>query len=155
MMIQQPSFHRITPQQVREIAPLIRDFYAYEHRPLDENRVVGALEILAGNAQLGNAWMIRCENELVGYLVLCYGFSLEFGGRDAFIDELFIVETHRGRGIGKEALKFAEWICYDENVLALHLEVMDDNPKAYELYRKSGFEARSSRMMTKTPQASE
>ncbi len=38
------------------------------------------------------------DGTAAGYAALTFGFSLEVGGRDAFIDELFLIEAARGKG---------------------------------------------------------
>ena len=76
---------------------------------------------------------------LLGYLAVTFGFSLEFYGRDAFIDELFIRPAFRGRGLGARALQSVEPECRALGVRALHLEVERDNAVGRELYRKQGF----------------
>jgi hypothetical protein len=40
----------------------------------------------------------------MGYVGLTLGYSLEFEGRDAFIDELYFQEPFHGQGIGAKAL---------------------------------------------------
>jgi len=35
--------------------------------------------------------------EPIGYMILTLGYSLEYRGRDAFVDELFVVESRGGR----------------------------------------------------------
>jgi hypothetical protein len=52
------------------------------------------------NPAFGLAWLIPDSATAVGYTVLCFGYSLEYLGRDAFIDEFYLVESHRGRGRG-------------------------------------------------------
>ena len=47
-------------------------------------------------------------NTIVGYIVLTIGFSFEFHGHDAFIDELYIDAAHRRRGFGRQAVEFLE-----------------------------------------------
>jgi GNAT superfamily N-acetyltransferase len=47
-------------------------------------------------------------DETIGYIVLTLGDSLEYHGRDAFVDEIYIRESHRGKGIGAQAIKFVE-----------------------------------------------
>ena len=70
----------------------------------------------------------------MGYLVVAFGYSLEFRGRDAFVDELYVAPTHRGRGLGREALRVAEPCCLEAGVRALHLEVRPGNARARGLY---------------------
>ena len=81
--------------------------------------------------------------------MLTLGFSLEFLGRDAFVDELFVAPKHRGRGLGLAAIRFLEPVAAQLGVAALHLEVGPDNEKALGLYRRAGFEDRRHRLMTK------
>jgi len=38
-------------------------------------------------------------------MALTMGFSMEYGGKDAFLDDLFIKNSFRGAGTGKEALE--------------------------------------------------
>jgi ribosomal protein S18 acetylase RimI-like enzyme len=74
-----------------------------------------------------------------GYAVLGYGFDFEYGGRDAFLCELFVVERHRGKGIGRTLLASAEAHARSHGVRALHLIVRQENASAQILYRRSGF----------------
>ena len=46
-------------------------------------------------------------------VVLTLGWSLEYHGRDAFVDELFIAPSCRGRGLSKLALGVLEDACRD------------------------------------------
>jgi len=85
----------------------------------------------------------RSDGETAGYAVIAFGFSLEFGGRDAFLDELFIVEACRGQGIGSAALSAVCAWARHEGLCALHLEVERDNKAAKALYTRTGFEDRS------------
>jgi ribosomal protein S18 acetylase RimI-like enzyme len=82
-------------------------------------------------------------------LALTLGYSFEFGGYDAFIDEVYIRESQRGRGIGKLALQMAEDECRALEVRALHLEVERENTNAQALYRKVGFVDHNRYLMTK------
>jgi ribosomal protein S18 acetylase RimI-like enzyme len=80
--------------------------------------------------------------QVCGYAILAYGFSLEFGGRDAFLDEFYIDEQFRGRGIGKAALEaICQW-AREAGLAAVHLEVEKANTSAKALYANLGFEDR-------------
>lgn len=83
----------------------------------------------------------RGESRL-GYIVLTFGYSLEMGGRDAFIDELFLIETVRGKGIGKRVMELIQAEARRLGVHALHLEVGRENERAQRVYRVAGFQAR-------------
>jgi GNAT superfamily N-acetyltransferase len=54
--------------------------------------------------------------EAVGYIVVTLGYSMEYGGRDAFVDDLFLAAAHRGRGLGTAALAQARAYCVAQGV---------------------------------------
>ena len=143
------TFTPAAPPDADALVPLLREFYAYVHIAFDDREARGALAQLLNDPRLGRIYLIRTGGELVGYLVLTFGFSLEFKGRDAFVDELFLREGFRGRGIGKRALAFAEEECRAAGVRALHLEVERANTGAQGLYRRAGFKAHDRYLMTK------
>ena len=84
----------------------------------------------------------------VGYIVLCFGYSLEYLGRDAFLDEFYLIESHRGRGWGRKTLEFVCVQARLQDVRAIHLEVVRRNTSAREFYRKLGFKDHDHYMMT-------
>jgi GNAT superfamily N-acetyltransferase len=83
------------------------------------------------------------------YLVITFGFSLEFGGRDAFVDELYVADEARGQGLGTLALEVAEAACREAGIHALHLEVEHVNARARALYERTGYQAHDRHLMTK------
>lgn len=64
------------------------------------------------------------------------------GGMDGFIDEFFIRENVRGRGMGAEVLSALIPQLAGAGLKALHLEVATDNTRAQKLYAKRGFKLR-------------
>lgn len=102
------------------------------------------------NQALGRLYMISNEQEIIGYIVLTFGFSFEYKGRDAFIDEFYIKESYRNQGIGKLTMDFVESEARKFNVKALHLEVEPHNLNANKLYLKKGYQSNNRVLMTKT-----
>lgn len=118
---------------------MVRQLYAHDHIVFDPARVRAALAALIGNSNLGRALVIEDAGQVVGYFLVTFGYSVEFGGRDAFLDELFVQPSHRGRGLGTQALSVAADVCRAAGVQALHLEVDRANTDAQRLYRAHGF----------------
>ncbi len=85
----------------------------------------------------------------MGYVVLTFGFSLEFKGRDAFVDEIYFRESHRGRGLGRQAIDLLVETCRSLGVRALHLEVGRENDSALEFYKRNGFVNHGRSLMTR------
>jgi ribosomal protein S18 acetylase RimI-like enzyme len=84
----------------------------------------------------------RDRDVAAGYLAVCFGFSIELGGNDAFVDEVFVAPEYRGRGHGTQLLEFAAVDCGQLGVRALHLEVDQRNTRAQQLYESLGYDKR-------------
>lgn len=137
------------PADADVLIPLMREFYAGEGLPFDEAVLRGALAELWEQPLHGGAWLARAGDEPVGYGVLCCGFSLEYRGRDAFVDELYVRAQWRDRGVGNRLLDAVEARCRAEGIAALHLEVDHDNPAGRRLYTRRGFVDHGRHLMTR------
>jgi ribosomal protein S18 acetylase RimI-like enzyme len=130
------------------LVTLMRDFYREDGDPFFENESRAAFATLLAKPSLGRIWLAQDATLTVGYVVLTLGFSMEFLGRDAFIDDLYVVPSHRGHGIGRALIDACERTCRHLRVRALHLEVRSTNPAA-SLYRRLGFRDHQHHLMTK------
>jgi len=143
------TFTVATRADIDTLLVFMSEYYEFDHLVFDEAVARTALESLIRDNSLGRVWIIHYVDEAIGYLALTLGYSLEYGGRDAFIDEVYIRSNYRGKGIGTAALAFAEEQCCTLGVRALHLEVERTNTNAYGVYRKVGFVDHERSMMTK------
>jgi len=132
-----------------ELIAMMRSFYAELGEPFEEERAERALRALLADPSYGAVWVFREDGRAVGYLVVTHGYSLEFGGRIAVVDEVYAVPEMRGRGIGARALALAEEHCRRNGISALRLEVHHENRRALALYERSGYEAHDRPLMTK------
>jgi ribosomal protein S18 acetylase RimI-like enzyme len=130
------------------ILPLMRDFHVHERLAMGppEER---ALHQLLADPSRGTLLVARGPGALLGYVVVGFGFSIEFQGVDAFVDELYVDPAHRGQGIGRRLLEAAEASAKAAGVVAFHLEVDHANPDARRLYESLGYAAHPRHLMTK------
>jgi len=128
--------------------------YAEAGIPNDARASRDAFAALVRDPALGRAWIALVDERAAGYAVLTLGWSLEYGGRDAFVDDLYVVPLHRGRGLGGAALAAVEATARELGVRALHLEVERGNNPAQELYRRRGFADNERRLLMKRLDAS-
>ncbi len=74
-------------------------FYAIDDYVFEEAAARVNVQKFINDEHLGRLWLLKLEDEAIGYLALTFGFSFEYGGRDAFIDELYLeVESHNEAG---------------------------------------------------------
>jgi len=143
-----PSFRVAVESNAAQLLHFMYDYYAFDGHGFDEAKARTALIALLRDSGLGRAWLILDGETPVGYAVLCFGYSLEWLGRDAFVDELYLVENFRGRGWGAVTMAFLENEARALGVRALHLGVVENNP-AIHLYRKLGFKEHTSTFLSK------
>ena len=144
-----PSFRIATADDIELVLELMREFYSAEHLELDESSAGRALHDLIEHAGHGKAVLIEDERVALGYLVLTYGFSLEFGGRFALLDELYVRPSFQGKGIGTAAMSFVEELCRRAGMAAVRLEVHRTNGIAQRLYRRAGYVDQQRDLLTK------
>lgn len=124
------------------LLPLIADYHAFEGLPSKADEREAAARTLLARPEFGAIFLVRAESRIAGYIALCRGFSIEFNGFDAFVDEFYIAPAFRGRGIGTRVLELIRAEARSRDINALHLEVARDNAPARRLYDKTGFVAR-------------
>ena len=124
-------------------------FYRESRYPFDAPRATAAFHRLLTDKSLGLCWLVEDNKQAVGYIAVSFTFSLEYFGDAAFVEDLYIVESHRRRGLGTRALAAAEQECRRRGVLALHLEVGKDNVAGAQLYKQTGFEATERHLLNK------
>ncbi len=125
---------------------LARDFHAEDGHPLSEAGEA-ALRQVARGEPVARAWLLRDHDVVLGYLIITLGFSVEYGGRDGFIDDLYLVPAARGRGLGRAVIDFALAQARELAIRTLHLEVEGGNNAATRLYRAAGFSQTGRRLM--------
>ena len=145
----EPSFRVAEPADADTLVEMMRDFNAHERIAFDETEVRDVLAQLFANDAYGLLFLILLGEKVAGYVVIAFGFSIEFRGRDAFIDELFVKDEFRGRGLGAAALRHVEGICRDRGIRALHLEVDRGNTRAQSVYARAGFLDRGNHLLNK------
>ncbi len=136
-------------QDVEALLPLMRDFYEFERLRFDESLLRRLLADLISDDRLGRLILFFSESELVGYMVLGFGFSLEFHGRDCLIDEFYVRPEWRSQGIGAAAVDFAAKLCRNLGIEAVHLEADYVNVRGHEFYKRLGFKDHERHLMTK------
>ena len=134
------------PDHLDRLVSLCAAFHDEEGIKQTDEARRAALSPLLDGSPYGAAYLIGPARAPIGYVVVCFGWSVEYGGLDAIIDELYIRPGVRGRGIATEALIALPRALAEGGLRAIHLEVDRSNEAAIKLYRRSGFAPRDSYM---------
>jgi GNAT superfamily N-acetyltransferase len=122
-----------------------RAFHAEDGHPLPKAGEAALAALLDANSPYGRVLVLEAEGRVAGYGVICFGYSVEFGGRDAFVDDLYVAPELRGAGYGRQTIERLAELAREEGCHALHLEVFTGNPMA-DWYKSLGFEPRGNLM---------
>ena len=130
------------------LVEMARAFHEEDGHPLTPAGERALRQLVDGDA-FGRCWIVYEGAEPVGYAVLTLGFSIEYGGRDGFVDDLYVVPTARGRGVGRAVLFFLLEEARALGIRTLHLEVGAENDPAARLYAALGFVATGRRLLSR------
>lgn len=144
------SLERADKRDLERLLDMVAAFHEFESITLPDHVRREAVTRMLDDQSLGGIWLILADTAVAGYIALCRGFSIEFGGYDAFIDELFLRPEYRGKGGGRFALDGIQNIAGTLEIKALHLEVAKNNERAQGLYRSCGFRERSKYLLMST-----
>lgn len=133
---------------VPALLDLVAAFYAGEGYPFDRPAARAAMTELLDDPGRGWVWVVERGVRPIGYVVVALAYSLEYRGRTAFVDEIYLVPAERGRGLGSKALALVERAAAGAGARAIHLEVERSN-RAHALYRRRGFDDRGRLLLTK------
>lgn len=141
------TFKPLQSSDIKIITKMMQEFYAIDKYPIDIDVTKNLLKEFISNENLGKSYLIYNDSVVVGYAIITYVFSFEYKGRMAFLDELFISESDRGKGIGKLAIDFIKQEAEKANVKMMYLEIENHNQIAQKLYLANNFVIHNRKIM--------
>lgn len=123
-----------------EVTVMIKSLYAEdaEGKIMNDSNIDRTIVFLHSHPGNGRITLIANTEIIIGYSIVIYYWSNEYGGLVLLLDEFYICKEFRGQGIGTafiEHLKSTEAsVCK-----AIILEVVPSNLKAKKFYDKLGF----------------
>ena len=134
------AFLRLTEEVYRSPA-VAHDIPAARHAEMFEE-IRRAEEYALG-------YMLEEDGKAVGYGLVSVTYSHEAGGKVLWLEELYIAEEYRGRGLGSEFFAAAEGYAQAHGFARLRLEVEPANVRAIALYERLGYAPLCYRQMIK------
>lgn len=135
------------PEHLDQVTRLVADFHTEMNiDQSDDARRAALLPLLEGSPH-GAIYLAGPTRAPIGYGIVTFGWSVEMGGMDGFVDEIYIRPGVRGRGIGTEVLAALAKGLKSTGMKALHLEVDRDDTHAQSVYEKQHFTARPRYML--------
>jgi GNAT superfamily N-acetyltransferase len=142
------AMRQANADDLADLLGLMQEFYAEAGYALNPDRARAAFLPLLAPGRLGQVWLGEVDGQVAGHLVLTFCYSMEYGGRSAFVDDLFVRPSLRNRGVGRALVEQARAICEELDVRAMHLEVARANGPAQAVYRAVGFDSTDRELLT-------
>jgi len=127
---------------------MARAFHHEDGHPLAPCAEAAILRMLEPGFTEGLVLLLVVDGRISGYGSLSFGYGIEHGGRETFLEDLYVVPAMRARGYGGLMCVALEDAAREAGCHAMHLEVMPGN-RAERLYRRIGFSDRGSMLLTK------
>ena len=131
-------FRNFHIRDLSEVEQMILGLYKEDvyGEPITLEKIRETFYELTQNPEKGRIIVFTLDCEIIGYAILIFYWSNEFGGNIIVIDELFVKPALRNQGI---ATQFFEYLSTQWQAKALQLEVTPSNPRALRYYQKLGF----------------
>lgn len=141
------TFKPIAQQDIEVLITLMEEFYGIDNYPINIEKTKKLVKEFIVNDALGSGWLILHNGQPVGYVILTFVFSFEYGGRIAFLDELYLRNEARGLGLGKQALDFIHDRAVEMDIKIIYLEIEGHNNVARSLYLSKNYEIHNRGLM--------
>ena len=128
------------------LVEMSRHYCQMDQHHFDEATIRAGLAGLLDSDRHGVVWMIG-QPEPVGYAVVTWGWSVEGGGPEALLDEIYVGQA--GQGLGTAAVDWIIADCVRRGVRRVFLETESHNEAARRLYARLGFVVEDSMWMSR------
>ena len=130
---------KAAPENIPQIFALMREFAEYEKLleffETTEERLETAL---FGDGKVADAILAFDGERVVAYAVFFPYFSTFRGQRGIYLEDIFITENARGKGVGEIMLKFIARLARTRGFERIDFQVLQWNTPAIAFYEKLG-----------------
>lgn len=130
---------RAIPADRDAICALLRAQFREHGIDLADGLVSAGVDGHFADASRGALLVAKNETTMVGFAILATTWTVEHGGRVAWLEELYVLPSMRNSGIGTELMARALEVARDLGCLAVDLEVDAEHARAEHLYARAGF----------------
>jgi len=143
---------RAGPDDLELLIALNAEYCAADGHVFDPETAANGFTPLLADDRHGAVWLVHCigggsPDVVDGYAVVAWSWSVEIGGAEAVLDELYV--RTRGRGTGSAAIGAILEQCRVHGMKRVVLETERANERARRLYVRHGFTADDSIWMSR------
>lgn len=137
--MKQISIRKADKNDVPAILEMIKELAEFEKLSdevvADEKNL---MENLFGPNKYAEVLLAEFENNIAGQVLFFHNFSTFKGKPGIYIEDLYVKQSHRGKGIGNLLLKEVIKIAKERNCGRVEWSVLDWNTRAIDFYERLG-----------------
>lgn len=127
------------PGDEQGILDCISALAVYEREPDAVDNTVDALTAtLFGSEPRAFAHVVERDDQIVGIAVWFITYSTWTGRHGMWLEDLFVLDSERGRGYGKALMQALAGVCVERGYARFEWTVLDWNEPAIGFYRSLG-----------------
>jgi len=127
------------PGDEQGILDCISALAVYEREPDAVDNTVDALTAtLFGSEPRAFAHVVERDDQIVGIAVWFITYSTWTGRHGVWLEDLFVLDSERGRGYGKALMQALAGVCVERGYSRFEWTVLDWNEPAIGFYRSLG-----------------
>lgn len=116
-----------------QILELIKALALYEKAP---EKVINSVEQMEAEQEYFDFFVVESDGKIIGFALYFFAYYT-WVGKSLYLDDLFVLEEFRGKGIGYQLLRKLFEVAKAENCQRMRWQVLDWNTPAIEFYRKN------------------
>ena len=130
---------RVYASEIDDLKEYVEALYAYDEDFDAMVNIDEGVKSLLRHSNLATAFFIKLGDDRIGYTILTRYHSVEKGGLTVYIDELYVEESFRRRGVGQRIMDKIFELARIEGAKALWAQAEPYNKAAQEFFLSKGF----------------
>ena len=133
------KIERATSEDVDQLLELVHMQFLEHGIQFSAVQLNAATKHLLTRQELGFVLTAKKNHQLLGFAAVSFAWTLEHGGKSAWLDELYVLPGFRCSGIGTTLIERVIIEARETSCLAIDIEVEDEHQRAENLYERKGF----------------
>ena len=129
---------QVAEHNVDDLLRMLGELAAYERMtgPDEAGRRRLREDVLGANPRF-EAYLAMADGQAVGYFTFYEAYSTFLALPTLFLEDIFVVETHRRHGVGQQLFDFCVSIARERGCGRMEWQVLDWNEPAIRFYEKN------------------
>lgn len=129
------KIEEIVEEDFGTLIELFRELAVFENLP---EKMINSVERMKTEKDFFRGFTIKDENNLIlGYVTFFFAYYT-WVGKSLYMDDLYIREEHRGKGLGTQLIKKVISFAKETNCQKLRWQVSNWNKSAIKFYKSLG-----------------